>query len=218
MARRRPKTSPLEDFVGLVALLPWWACIGMALLSYLVLSSMARPVAVVGFQPGQMAQLVTRTMVQGLAMVGQFVVPLACLVAAAVSATKRRQRRSLVAGVAQSRAPDALDGMNWQEFELLVGEAFRLQGYEVTELGGTGPDGGVDLVLRKGREKFLVQCKQWKAFKVGVARSCASSTGSWRPRARREALWSPRGALPRRRWRLRAGATSPWSTGRSCSD
>ena len=59
--------------------------------------------------------------------------------------------------------------MGWQEFELLVGEAFRLQGYEVTELGGQGPDGGVDLVLRKGREKFLVQCKQWKAFKVGVA-------------------------------------------------
>ncbi len=82
---------------------------------------------------------------------------------------KRQQRRSLVAGVARSRAPDALDGMSWQDFELLVGEAFRLQGYEVTELGGQGPDGGVDLVLRRGREKFLVQCKQWKAFKVGMA-------------------------------------------------
>ena len=23
-------------------------------------------------------------------------------------------------------------------------------------------------MLRKDREKFLVQCKQWKAFKVGV--------------------------------------------------
>ena len=167
---RRSKTSPLEDFVGLVALMPWWVCIGMALLSYLVLSSMARPVAVTGFQPSQMAQLVTRSMVQGLAMVGQLVVPIVCLVAAAVSATRRRQRSSLVAGVAQkSRAPDALDGMSWQDFELLVGEAFRLQGYEVTELSGAGPDGGVDLVLRKGQEKFLVQCKQWKAFKVGVA-------------------------------------------------
>lgn len=26
----------------------------------------------------------------------------------------------------------------------------------------------LDLVLQKGREKFLVQRKQWKAFKVGV--------------------------------------------------
>ncbi len=29
-------------------------------------------------------------------------------------------------------------------------------------------DGGVDLVLSKGGDRFLVQCKQWKAFKVGV--------------------------------------------------
>jgi restriction system protein len=40
------------------------------------------------------------------------------------------------------------------------------------ETGGGGPDGGVDLVLRKpggnGSEKFLVQCKQWRALKVGV--------------------------------------------------
>jgi restriction system protein len=58
--------------------------------------------------------------------------------------------------------------MTWLEFEVLVGEAFRQKGYKVQELGGTSPDGGVDLVLTKGSEKFLVQCKQWKAFKVGV--------------------------------------------------
>ena len=100
---------------------------------------------------------------------GSTIVPILCLAAAVVSVAKRRRRGSLVAGVAVSKAPEALDGMSWQDFELLVGEAFRLQGYEVTELGGAGPDGGVDLVLRRGREKFLVQCKQWKAFKVGVA-------------------------------------------------
>lgn len=36
------------------------------------------------------------------------------------------------------------------------------------ENDGAGPDGGIDLVLRKGGEKYLVQCKQWRAFKVGV--------------------------------------------------
>ena len=158
----------MEDFVGLVALMPWWACVGLAALSYLILSAMARPVVVTGIQPSQIGQLMTRTMFQGLAMVGQFVVPILCLVAAGVSAAKRRHRGDLLSTVARSRAPDALDGMSWREFELLVGEAFRLQGYEVTELGGEGSDGGVDLVLRRGKEKFLVQCKQWKAFKVGV--------------------------------------------------
>lgn len=51
---------------------------------------------------------------------------------------------------------------------MLVGEGFRQRGYQVAELGGDGPDGGVDLLLTKGNEKFFVQCKQWKAFKVGV--------------------------------------------------
>ena len=40
------------------------------------------------------------------------------------------------------------------------------------ETGGGGADGGIDLVLTKpgknGGEKVLVQCKQWRAFKVGV--------------------------------------------------
>ena len=62
--------------------------------------------------------------------------------------------------------------MSWREFEMLVGEGFRLQGYQVVETGGGGPDDGVDLVLTRpgmsGREKFLVQCKQWRALKVGV--------------------------------------------------
>ena len=158
----------MEDFVVLIALMPWWACVGAALLSYFVLAGLARPVVLTGIQPGQVGQVMTHAVVQAMAMVGQFVVPILCLVAAAVSAAKRQRRTSLVAGVAKNRAPDALDGMSWQDFELLVGEAFRLQGYEVTELGGQGPDGGVDLVLLKGKEKFLVQCKQWKAFKVGV--------------------------------------------------
>jgi len=41
-------------------------------------------------------------------------------------------------------------------------------GYLVTRTGGNGPDGGVDLILAKDSETFLVQCKQWRAFRVGV--------------------------------------------------
>ncbi|HEX7891311.1 MAG TPA: restriction endonuclease [Ramlibacter sp.] len=74
----------------------------------------------------------------------------------------------MITNVTQSPSADALNGMSWHEFEMLVGEAFRLQGYAVEEQGGAQPDGGVDLVARKGTETFLVQCKQWKALKVGV--------------------------------------------------
>ncbi|WP_442975034.1 restriction endonuclease, partial [Salmonella enterica] len=109
-----------------------------------------------------------QTMWRSLAGIGQYVLPLICLAGAGMSVWRRRERRQLVTDVAQSRAADALDGMSWQQFEKLVGEGFRLQGYRVVETGGGGADGSVDLVLAKGTEKFLVQCKQWRAYKVGV--------------------------------------------------
>ena len=164
----RKKTSPAEDMIDLVSLMPWWAGVGLAVIAYVVLHRLAAPVAATAIQPGQIADVMVRTIGASLASIGQYVVPLLCLAGAGVSAWRRRQRRALVSNVSQAKEADALDGMSWQEFEILVGEAFRLQGYRVAETGGAGADGGVDLVLSKGGEKFLVQCKQWKAYKVGV--------------------------------------------------
>jgi restriction system protein len=167
MARRK-KTSPFEDLIDLVAMLPWWARVALAVVSYLVLSALARPVAVTGVHPGDIAHVATQAIWKAFAYAGQFIVPLACLIAAVVSGYRRHERKQLVSNVTGASSSDALGDMTWREFEVLVGEGFRLQGYEVSETGGGGADGGVDLVLRKDREKYLVQCKQWKAFKVGV--------------------------------------------------
>ena len=138
-------------------------------------AAMAKPVVLTGIQSGQLAPVMTHALLQGLASVGQFIISILYLAAAAVSVAKRQRRRGLVAGVAQSRAPEALDGMSWQEFELLVGEAFRLQGYEVTELGGQGPDGGVDLVLRRGQENSSSSASNGRPSRSAWL-SCASST------------------------------------------
>lgn len=43
-----------------------------------------------------------------------------------------------------------------------------MRGFTVIENGGGGADGGIDLVLKKEGEVFLVQCKQWRAYKVSV--------------------------------------------------
>ena len=167
MARKR-KSSGLEDILDVVALLPWWAGVAIAVVGYVVLHRLAVPVQVTSVQPGQVSQLVTQSLITALATVGQYLVLFIGLVGALMSFFRRRQRIALVTDVAQARSADALDGMSWREFELLVGEAFRLQGYRVTETGGGGPDGGIDLALTKGTETFLVQCKQWKAYKVSV--------------------------------------------------
>lgn len=167
MARMK-KTSPAEDLLALIATLPWWAGLGLAIFSYGVLHVLAAPIAAPIAQSGQMGQYIAQMMGKTLAYYGQFIVPIICLAGAALSAWRRRQRRTLVATVTQSPAASVLDGLSWREFEQLVGEGFRVQGYQVTETGGSGPDGGVDLVLSKDGDKFLVQCKQWKAYKVGV--------------------------------------------------
>ncbi len=171
MTRRR-KSSPAEDVTDLIALLPWWVGVALALVSYLILSTIAAKPVSIPTQPGQMSGLVTHAIWKGLATGGQYIVPLICLLGAGLSAIKRQQRKRLVNDTAQSQAADALNGMRWQEFEILVGEAFRLKGFLVAETGGGGADGGIDLVLSKpvqnGREKYLVQCKQWRALKVGV--------------------------------------------------
>ena len=165
---RRKKTGALDDMLGLVAMLPWWAGVALAVVSYVVLNQLSKPGPVVAVKPDQITSLVFSTAVSSMAYAAQFIVPVVCLLGALGSFIGRQKRQSLVANVSQSKSADALDGMTWREFEMLVGEAFRLQGYRVTEAGGAGHDGGIDLVLSQGSEKFLVQCKQWKAFKVSV--------------------------------------------------
>ena len=69
MARKR-KTSPFEDMLDLVSLMPWWAGVTIAVIGYVVLHRMAAPVQVTAVQPGQVSHLVTQTVISGLATAG----------------------------------------------------------------------------------------------------------------------------------------------------
>lgn len=167
MARRR-KEGLGEAVVDLVSRMPWWVGVGLALVSYLLLSSLAsRPLPATA-SPGQIGSQVTGMMWRGLALAGQYILPLLCLAGAGISAWRRRERSGLVREATGKEPAAAVNRMSWQQFERLVGEGFRLQGFAVTERGQRGPDGGVDLELRREGETFLVQCKQWRAQRVGV--------------------------------------------------
>lgn len=163
MARKRNQ-SVAEDVIDLIASVPWWIGCVLALISYIGLHTVAA--RTVG--PVNTPHLVTAVIWQTLAKIGQYIVPGICLIGALASAYRSAQRKKLVANVSHANSAQALNDMSWQEFELLVGEHFRSRGFRVLEMGGGGADGGVDLVLRKGGETQIVQCKQWRAFKVGV--------------------------------------------------
>jgi restriction system protein len=171
MSNKR-KGSAADAVMELVAMLPWWVGVAMAVASYFFLTAVAAKPVVISGQGATLGTQVVASLWQNMAAIGRWLLPLVCLLGAGLSLYRRRQSQRLIDGVAQAPVSDVLEGMRWQEFEALVAEAFRLQGYQVQETGGGGADGGVDLVLTKpkanGSEKFLVQCKQWRAQKVGV--------------------------------------------------
>lgn len=165
---RRQKPSAAGDLMDAVAKLPWWVGVLLAAVFYFILHGFASRPVVAPTNTAQVSGMVIATFIRGLAQIGQYLLPVLCLAGAGMSAFKRHQRQGLVEAVADSGTSGALLDMSWQEFEMLVSEAFRLQGYRVEERGGAGADGGIDLVLWKNKETFLVQCKQWRAVKVGV--------------------------------------------------
>jgi restriction system protein len=90
------------------------------------------------------------------------------LIAGLLAAYTRRRRRPQAADVASTGSPITLQGLTWSEFQTLIGEGFRRRGYSVAGTGDGGGEGGVDLVLTRGEERYFVQCKQWKTLEVGV--------------------------------------------------
>jgi restriction system protein len=165
MAKRQ---STLEDIAAITAKLPWWVGVLLALVAFAVLHSMAGTEVTAPKGVQGLGDFAVKQFIRTLVAIGQYLIPLALLVGAAMSAYGRRKRRGLHLRVSSANDAGILDDMSWQEFEMLVGEAFRRKGFTVRETGGAGPDGGVDLVLSAGTEKFLVQCKQWRALKVPV--------------------------------------------------
>jgi restriction system protein len=164
MSRRN--TSALEDF----ALLPWWLCVVVAAVAYIVLKYFIPPLLVhqnAGVSP-QEAFRKGLYLYKALAQIAPVAAPFAAgffLLAAALSAMNAWRKGNLFG---RQNGIETIRAINWREFEELVGEAYRRKGYKVAERGAGGPDGGVDLVLRKNGEKLLVQCKHWRIDMVGV--------------------------------------------------
>ena len=63
---------------------------------------------------------------------------------------------------------EQLRKIDWFQFEKLIELIYRNRGYSVQRLGGANPDGGVDLIVESANEKFVVQCKHWRKWYVGV--------------------------------------------------
>lgn len=155
MARK----SGFEEMVEAASLLPWYISLACALGSYFVLHwlSLQPPPT----SPGEMGRIV----LIGAASAAQYILPMIFIFGALFSFLHKRRKAEIFDK--QTDLQTILQ-LSWHEFELLISEAYRRQGYSVVEHGGNGPDGGVDLMLAKDGRKTIVQCKRWTAYNVRV--------------------------------------------------
>ncbi|MCB1601916.1 MAG: restriction endonuclease [Lysobacterales bacterium] len=161
----RSKPGLTNVILAVTSRLPWWLGVLLAVAAWFgfgLLSNIEVPLAAKAADAGPM---VIRQGIRVAASILQYAVPALCLLGALMSVLLGRRRKALGAQVRSgARGVDQLD---WREFERLVGHYFEQRGFAVVETGGSA-DGGVDLKLSKDGERYLVQCKHWRARSVGV--------------------------------------------------
>lgn len=144
------------SFADLLFQAPWWVSVITAAITYVVMGHLLPSVET----DNQLINMVFKA----LAIPAPYFALFILFIAPFSFFNARRKAKQLDA----QKSIETIRQLHWRNFEELVAEAYRRQGYRVTE-GGFGADGGIDLELRKGEERVLVQCKQWKAQKVGVS-------------------------------------------------
>ena len=132
-----------ESLLNLLARLPWWVSLALGVVVYVFfrfvipLFSFSNPI------------------INGLGKFCPQVAPVLLVLLVFVSIVSAllswRSRHMLDA----QRGLDTVKNLSWRDFETLVGEVFRRKGYSVLENPGDGPNGGVDLRLRKDGKKSM---------------------------------------------------------------
>jgi restriction system protein len=145
-----------ESILNLLVECPWWASVLISVIAFVILRFILPSI---NFQ-----NMVVNSFVKGLSNAAPFVA-LVLLLPAPISALRSWQKSKRLDS---QKDLDSIKAIGWREFEELVGEAYRRQGYTVIENTTVGPDEGIDLVLKSDSGLILVQCKQWRSTKVGV--------------------------------------------------
>jgi restriction system protein len=166
--QRRSNRGLVGDILAMTQAVPWWVSAGLAVVSFVLFHSMASISLSQAATPEDVGRNASRIMLRYAGFFLQWVVPLLFVIGAISRVYGDRRRRQLLLNVADNSSSHAISGISWHEFERLLQEAFQLQGYKVTRHGGNGPDGGIDLLLQRDSERIFVQCKHWRAMKVGV--------------------------------------------------
>ena len=143
-----------------LSLLPWWVSATIGAVAFVGIVYVFPSVSIESPLWAFAVPLQSKATWFGVAVGAVFLLP------AAVSYAERIRKKRLLD---RQRNIESIRDLPWRRFEELVAEAFRRDGYAVIENARAGADGGVDIRLRKGGESYLVQCKNWRTQRIGVA-------------------------------------------------
>jgi len=146
-----------EGWFDLLVVLPWWVSVIVSASTYIGLKYIAPSIST----DNMFLQPMLTTLAPNIAHMMAFVL----LIPAPISAFNSWRKRKLLD---DQKSIQTIRDLSWREFEELVAEAYRRQGYTVIENTTAGADGGIDVKLMKDGHTHLVQCKNWKTSKVGV--------------------------------------------------
>jgi len=170
MARRRRnrEESPFDELLEMIVFfsskIPWPFTLLLALLLFFLVPSPDFG-AKTFTQPTEVVPLLLSI---ALSFLLKYIVPAALVVGAVTNLFTAVFSFSLFKSISRKGAKETIKNLSWQNFEFLLSEWFKKEGFNSEISGGGGPDGGVDIVLHKNGELFLVQCKHFKAWKVSV--------------------------------------------------
>jgi restriction system protein len=164
---RRHRNTPAEDFfeelVGLASVLPWWTTLPTAVLLFVLVPFDFTTTGLA--QPSDTALFIVATFFKALF---KYLVPVALVIGAVISILSKFKSIALFSNISKRGASEVINKLSWQDFEFLLSEHFKKEGYATEITGGGGADGGIDIKLFKEGETYLVQCKHYKAWKVSV--------------------------------------------------
>lgn len=163
MARR---DSDMIVLMEVFSKLPAWLCLALAVGSWFGFQSLHRSYSAPPPASAELATRLVQSILATLFMVAQYLAPLVLTLSAMLGAWRRAARRGRLTAAAKDPTT-AVEAMSWQQFEQLLADAFRGQGFTVSE-GPGSRDGGVDLRLHRDAQLHLVQAKHWKTRSVGV--------------------------------------------------
>lgn len=165
---KNKKISLVMIVVKFVRALPWWGSAMLALAVYLSLSHYTEKLS--WYISPEWPHFVHRLNYYLWSAIHYSAHVLSCVILAIsfISFLFGRRGRNLIRNVRKSKLKEPLLNMSWQEFEKLTGAFFERLGFTVNLTGGSA-DGGIDIILHRGNELHLVQCKQWRSNNVPVS-------------------------------------------------